>query len=64
MAAEPPTASCAFATKSMVTLLVIDPAMGLLARTLLAASTIPLCNWFISIMRIPFKDPLRLRSVA
>ena len=37
IAAEPPTASCAFATKSIVTVFVIEPAIGLVARTVSSA---------------------------
>ena len=33
MAADPPAAICAFATKFTVTVLVMDPAMGLVSRT-------------------------------
>ena len=43
MAADPPTASCAFATKSMVTVLVMDPAMGFWSWTAsTAAATLAL----------------------
>ena len=55
IAAEPPTASCALATRLMVTVFVMDGAIGFFSLTLCTASRTAFCSSSFPIMIPPNK---------